>query len=109
MARLPRFSFRLGTLGFGLITAAIFATALFFGIADIGFGRIQDEVFAVGFGLVGIIAVHLGQLAFCALAWQCLFVTPGGNRGLTFGPMFVLRWIRESIDSLLPVAQVGGM
>ena len=109
MARLPKLSFRLGTLGFGVLTAAAFVAALFFGIADIGFGRIRDEVFTVGFGLVGITAVHLGQLAFCALAWQCLFVTPGGNRGLTFEPMLILRWIRESIDSLLPVAQVGGM
>ncbi len=109
MARLPRFSFRLGTLGFGIITAAVFAIALFFGIADIGFGRIRDEVAAVGFGLVGIVVVHLGQLALCALAWRYLFVLPGENRSLTFWPLLALRWIRESIDSLLPVAQVGGM
>jgi putative membrane protein len=109
MARLSRFSLRLGTLGFGLATAAIFTIALVFGIADIGFGRIRDEVLAVGFGLLGLTAVHLGQLALCALAWKCLFVEPGTNRGLTFAPLLVLRWIRESIDSLLPVAQVGGM
>jgi putative membrane protein len=110
MARLlPRFSLRMGTLGFGLAMAAVFATALFFAIDDIGFGKIRDELLAVRFGLVGLIVVHLGQLAFCALAWKCLFVAPGTNRGLTFGPLIVLRWIRESIDGLLPVAQVGGM
>jgi putative membrane protein len=99
----------MGTLGFGVLTAFIFAVALFFGIADIGFGRIRDEVITVGFGLIGIVAVHMGQLAFCALGWQCLFVTPDLNRGLSFRPILALRWIRESIDSLLPVAQVGGM
>lgn len=106
--RLSRFSFRIGTFGFSLFLAALFAVALFFGIADIGFGRIRDEVLAVGFGLVGILVVHLGQLAFCALAWQQLFITPARTPGLAFLPIFVMRWMRESIDHLLPVAQIGG-
>jgi len=108
--KLPRLSFRAGTAGFGLATAALFAIALTLGIADIGFRRIWGEVSSVGFGLVGIILVHLGQLAFCALAWNALVseVRPAGSGGPRLGALFVLRWTRESIDSLLPVAQVGG-
>lgn len=100
--RLPRLSFRAGTFGFGLSTAIIFGIALFFAIADLGFARIWDEVTSVGFGLMGIILVHIGQLAFCTFAWGVLF------NGTTTMRLFMLRWIRESVDSLLPVAQVGG-
>ena len=106
--RLPRLSFRTGTVGFGLASAAVFGIALFLGIADIGFTRIWDEVLGVRFGLLGIMLVHLGQLLFCALAWSTLLsdIDPPHRPGLP--EILGLRWIRESIDGLLPVAQVGG-
>jgi putative membrane protein len=103
-----RVSFRIGTFGIGFIFAAVFGLALFLAVADIGFVRIWKEVTGVGLGLVGIVVVHLGQLFFCALAWSVLFaaVEPGRRPGLPY--LFVLRWVREAIDHLLPVAQVGG-
>jgi putative membrane protein len=106
--RPSRVTFRIGTLGLGLVFAAIFGLALFLAIADIGFTRIWDEVTSVGIGLIGIVVVHIGQLAFCTLAWSVLFasVEPGRRPSLPY--LFVLRWIREAIDHLLPVAQVGG-
>jgi putative membrane protein len=102
--RLPRVSFRTGTVGFGLATAAIFAIALFFGMDDLGFARIWDELVGVGPGLMGIMLVHIGQLVFCSFAWASLL----GNRNIAPARLLMLRWVRESIDSLLPVAQVGG-
>lgn len=106
--RPSRFSLHAGTFGFGFIFAAIFGLALFAGIADIGFARIWDEVISVGFGLVAIIAIHIGQLAFCTFAWGALFASIDPDRRPTIPGLFMLRWIRESIDHLLPVAQVGG-
>ena len=106
--RLPRVTIHAGTVGFGLASAIIFGIGLFFGIAEIGFARIAEEVRSVGWGLLGIVAVHVGQLAFCALAWHALLSDLGGARRPPFLELFGLRWIRESIDSLLPVAQVGG-
>jgi putative membrane protein len=100
--------FRIGTLGLGLIFAAIFGLALFMAIADIGFVRIWHELTSIGFGLLGIVAVHIGQFAFCALAWSALFAGVERDRRPTLASLFALRWIRESIDHLLPVAQVGG-
>jgi len=98
----------MGTAGLGLAFAAVFGIALFIGIADIGFGRIWNEITSVGFGLLGIVGVHIGQLLFCALAWRELLArTPEAGR-LRFTDIALLRWLRESIDSLLPVAQVGG-
>jgi putative membrane protein len=106
--RLPRVSFRAGTVGFGLASAAIFGIALFAGIADIGFGRIWDEVAGVRFGLLGIVAVHVAQLVFCAWAWSTLLSDVALAHRPGFSELLGLRWIRESIDGLLPVAQVGG-
>jgi putative membrane protein len=107
-SRASRSSFPTGSLGLGFVFAAIFGLALFMAIADIGFARIWDEVTSVGLGLLGIIVVHIGQLAFCTFAWGMLFaaVEPSRRPGLL--DLFTLRWIRESIDHLLPVAQVGG-
>jgi putative membrane protein len=106
--RFPRFSFRAGTLSFGLGTAAIFGIALFLAIADLGFARIWDEVVSVGFGLPAIMLVHVGQLTFCTFAWGSLFNGPENGRRPTVARLLALRWIRESIDGLLPVAHVGG-
>ena len=49
-----------------------------------------------------LMGLHLFQLLLSSRAWACL-LPPGPVRGL-----FRLRVVREGIDSLLPVAQVGG-
>lgn len=106
--RIPKPSLRAGTLSFGLITAVLFAVALGLGIADIGFGRIWDEVTGIGWGLPAIMLIHVGQVVFCALAWGAVLHDSRPERAASFGYLVFLRWLRESIDSLLPVAQVGG-
>ncbi len=54
--------------------------------------------------LPGLVALHLGQLFLAGVAWRTLFV--GSRPGVV--AFYRLRVIREGIDSLLPVAQVGG-
>jgi putative membrane protein len=69
------------------------------------------DILAVGQGVVRalwslpfLIAVHLVQLLLSAAAWRSLF--SGRCPGLA--TYFRLRLIREGIDSLFPVAQIGG-
>ncbi len=50
-----------------------------------------------------LVALHLTQLLISARAWQILL--PGPAR---LALCFRLRVVREGIDSLLPVAQIGG-
>ena len=52
----------------------------------------------------GLVGLHLGQLLLAGLAWRCLFAGSGPD----VGTFYRLRIIREGIDSLLPVAQIGG-
>jgi putative membrane protein len=63
---------------------------------------------ALAAGLLPIICASSYRpftLAFYTLSWRRL-LPPG--RARRFGPLLRLRWIGESINSLLPVAQVGG-
>jgi putative membrane protein len=106
--RFPRFSVRAGTIGFGLTSAAIFGLALVLALADIGFSRIWNDIGRVGPRMLGIVAVHLGQLLLCALAWRALMPASLGDAAPRLSTLLGLRWIREAIDGLLPVAQVGG-
>jgi putative membrane protein len=59
----------------------------------------------LGWRLVPITLFHLAPLSFDTLAWRQLF--PASSRP-HFPRLLRLRWIRESINSLLPVAGVGG-
>ncbi|MBI3497080.1 MAG: flippase-like domain-containing protein [Proteobacteria bacterium] len=64
------------------------------------------DIFArVGFGLVPVVAVRASIIAVCAGAWAVLLLD---LRGLPLGVWPLLRWIREGINVLLPVATVGG-
>lgn len=59
----------------------------------------------LGWGLIPITLFHLVPLSFDALSWRQLF--PSSSRPNVFNVVW-MRWIRESINSLLPVAGVGG-
>jgi putative membrane protein len=59
----------------------------------------------LGWSLVPITAYHLVPLWFDSLSWRELL--PASDRPGVFRAVWI-RWIRESINALLPVAAVGG-
>ena len=65
--------------------------------------RVGGETVHALWLLPGLVALNLVQLWVSARAWRGLL--PVGSRA---GGLFSLRVVREGIDSLLPVAQVGG-
>lgn len=58
-----------------------------------------------GWSVLWVTAYHLLPLVLDTAGWALLM--PRG-RGLGFGLLFITRWITESINTLLPAAQVGG-
>jgi putative membrane protein len=56
-------------------------------------------------GLAISVLVHIPQLVLTALAWRCL-LPPAGRAGL--GTMVLLRWIRESLNSLVLAGAIIG-
>ena len=86
------------TAGLGLVlTVAI--------ITYEGFGAVTQAFAAVGFGLVVVIVLRGVQLAGAGLGWWIVF--PPEERNWLQVCLWV-RFIREAINNLLPVAQVGG-
>ncbi|WP_242097519.1 flippase-like domain-containing protein [Sphingomonas sp. CROZ-RG-20F-R02-07] len=66
-------------------------------------GAIWAALKGAGWGILIVIALHVPQTVFSALGWRPLIA--GQSR---FGTLYLLRWVRESVNSLLPVAQIGG-
>ena len=58
---------------------------------------------AGAFGFLAIVAFHLPQMLFSALGWEA--IARPGPRLRTY---LLLRWVRESVNNLLPLAQIGG-
>ena len=88
--------------GFVLIgSGAAAAVAL---VGWIGAGPIGADVLRAGWVIPFCAALHLVQLLLSAVAWRR--ACGGGGPGLAAWSL--IRWIRESINALLPVAQLGG-
>jgi putative membrane protein len=98
MAR-PPVAVRAGTVAIGVGGTVAIALVAWFGARAIG-----ADVVRAAWTLPPILALHGAQLWLSALAWRRAtgIRRPGGSIWLR------IRWIRESVNSLLPVAQVGG-
>jgi putative membrane protein len=70
-----------------------------------GFADIGRAIASAGWGLLAVVAFHLLQIAFSAEGWRT--VLPPSSAP-SFPTMFRLRWIREAVNALLPLAQIGG-
>ncbi|MBV9111933.1 MAG: flippase-like domain-containing protein [Hyphomicrobiales bacterium] len=69
--------------------------------------RILELVRQAGWvGLVAVVLFHLTQIAFSAAAWRVLFGSTAPRPSFSF--YMIARWIREAVNNLLPVAQIGG-
>jgi putative membrane protein len=74
-------------------------------IAYQGFGAVAQAFAAVGFGLVVVVIVRAVEVTGAGLGWWIVF--PSAARVPPHICVWV-RFIREAINQLLPVAQVGG-
>ena len=88
---------RLGLIGLALGAALLGGLVYSLGPADIA-----HDVMRAGWALPGAIVIHMGQLALSVLAWGFAL------DGVPFLTVYRVRWVREAVNSLLPVAQIGG-
>ena len=85
--------------GLGLVLAVAI-------IASQGFGAVTAAFAAVGYGLAVVVVLRAVEISGAGLGWWIVF--PRQSRS---HPVYVCMWvrfIREAINTLLPVAQVGG-
>jgi len=89
---------------FGLIAIAVGGAVLIGLVAWFGAQSIGAEVLEAGWVIPLTTALQLFQLFLSAAAWRVAVGTPRPK----LGRYFRIRWIREGVNSLLPVAQLGG-
>ena len=70
-----------------------------------GFGVVAQAFAAVGFGLIVVVMLRAVELSGAGLGWWIVF--PAAARCPAYACVWV-RFIREAINALLPVAQIGG-
>ena len=70
-----------------------------------GVGKVGAALAHSGWGIVAMCAFQLVPFSASVVCWQRLF--PKGSR-LPLPTLFWMRWVGVSVNSLLPVAQVGG-
>ena len=90
------------TLGLTTLAGLALLTGL---IVHQGAGVVFAALAATGWGLAVVVAFHAVPLACSALGWRALTEPRWRQAPLAMGGV---RAIREAIDNLLPVAQVGG-
>lgn len=90
---------RAAVLGSAAGTTGTAAIVAWYGVAQIG-AAVVEGIAAVPAALI----IHLGQVYLSARAWRSVVPEPTPSVSL----MFEARWIRESVNSLLPVANIGG-
>ncbi len=70
-----------------------------------GYSEVAAALAACGWGLLWVTLFRFFPLAIDAIAWGQLFRDEARP---SFLSLFWIRWVGESVNSLLPVAQVGG-
>jgi putative membrane protein len=69
-----------------------------------GIPLVAQVLASARWGILAVALLHLSTTLLCAGAWRVLMSTIWRGQ---LSSLFLFRWIREGINSLLPVAQVG--
>jgi hypothetical protein len=89
-----------------------FAIALLAGLTAVtvlvawqGFAEVGGLLMEGGPGVAAMAAVLAFQFVLCAIGWRFLLA---GGAPCGLGSMTVIRWVRDSVNDLLPVGKIGG-
>ena len=89
----------------GKVAIALGGVAMIALVAWVGARPVAEAMLRAGWTLPPLLLLHAVQTVLSGLAWRAL---TGGNRPGAW-TWVRIRWIRESANSLLPVAQIGGL
>lgn len=92
-------------LEFGIAFAAAGVLLAVLLVGHYGFRNVGEAVLDARLGLVWVSLCHIVTFGLAGLAWQALLSGLWRGSSLIF---FWARWVRESVNDVLPVAQIGG-
>lgn len=87
----------------GLLTVGVALLAIL--LATHGAGAVREIVMQVGWQVLLVIAAHLPVTYLAMVSWEVL-LPPDRRPSSAF--LFRVRFIKEAVNALLPVAQIGG-
>lgn len=88
------------------IIALVLGLAAVVGLLIFVNGRaVAGALGAAGWGILLVVVVHTPQTVLAAIGWREVILDPARPR---FPTLVKDRWIKEAVNALLPVAQVGG-
>jgi putative membrane protein len=90
-----------------LIGSAVGVAFTLWLLSKYGFDRILALVVTAGWAIPAVAVIHVPQILASGSGWR--MVTEERTLLLTWRSYYLLRWIREGINNLLPVAQLGGV
>jgi len=73
-------------------------------VAWVGAGAIGQQIWRAAWVVPLAVGIHATQLGLSALAWR---IVTGASKP-AFTTWWLVRWVREAVNSMLPVAQLGG-
>ncbi len=89
-----------------LLGAAIGVVLALWLVAANDVGAVADAFGRVGLlGIFAVVLVRVAIIGLCGVAWARVLT---GLVGVAAGPFVLLRFVREGVNVLLPVASVGG-
>ena len=109
--RLTCFVSKVPRLGLGAVLGGLVGVGLAaWLLSSYGVLQVLDVLARVGWlGMLVIILFHLPQMVCSAVGWQVIATTDDGLRPHPRWRMYLqLRWVREAVNNLLPLAQIGG-
>jgi putative membrane protein len=91
-----------------LIGGAIGVALALWLLKSFGFSRVLEVLARVGWlGMLVVVLFHLPQMLFSAMGWKAI-AAPTAEPRPRLRTYVLLRWIREGVNNLLPLAQIGG-
>lgn len=94
---MKRFALLSALAGLGVLTVLV---------AYSGLGEVAGAVVETGWGTALVVLARAVALVAAGVAWLCLF--PQGRKTVSVGVSILVRFVREGVNQLLPVGQVGG-
>jgi putative membrane protein len=88
-----------------LALALVGLAGLAFIIHTVGWSDVAASFSRIGAGMAAVVLYHAMPLGFDVLGWRALAAVPSPPR---LASWYRMRWASESVNNLLPVAQVGG-
>jgi putative membrane protein len=87
-----------------LLALGIGAAAAVYLYATNDVSKVLSALALAGWGILAVVAAHVPATVAATAGWRAMI--PRGGPPLT--RLFLFRWIKEAVNSLLPVGQVGG-